>query len=100
MHLPLSAMTFALFRPPGPAAPRLAQGPDPGDPVPVFAGGAVPECAWPTAVESLSHSITLGCYPASLPSPLSRLLATPSPSAWGTWERLSMVGGAGLQVIR
>ena len=48
---------------------------------------------------SSSHSITMS-YPASLPSPLSRLIATPNPSAWGTWERLSMVGGAGLQVIR
>lgn len=48
---------------------------------------------------SLSHSITMP-YPAYLPSPLSRLLATPNPAAWGTWERLSLVGGAGLQVIR
>ena len=48
---------------------------------------------------SLSHPITM-TYPAALPSPLTRLVATPNPSAWGTWERLSMVGGAGLQVIR
>lgn len=48
---------------------------------------------------SRSHSITM-TYPASLPSPLSRLIATPNPSAWGAWERLSLVGGAGLQVIR
>jgi len=49
--------------------------------------------------ESFSHSITMS-YPAALPSPLSRLVVTPNPSAWGSWERLSMVGGAGLQVIR
>lgn len=48
---------------------------------------------------SSAYSITMP-YPASLPSPLSRLVATPNPSAWGTWDRLSMVGGAGLQVIR
>lgn len=48
---------------------------------------------------SSSHSITMP-YPAHLPSPLSRLAATPNPSAWGKWERISMVGGAGLQVIR
>lgn len=43
-------MIFALLRPPGPAAPRLARGPDPGGPVPVYSGGAVSECAWPTVV--------------------------------------------------
>jgi hypothetical protein len=48
---------------------------------------------------SSAHSITMP-YPAALPSPLSRLVATPNPSAFGAWERLSMVGGAGLQVIR
>jgi hypothetical protein len=46
-----------------------------------------------------AYSITMP-YPTYLPSPLSRLVATPNPSAWGSWERLSMVGGAGLQVIR
>jgi hypothetical protein len=48
---------------------------------------------------ALLYPVTM-TYPASLPTPLSRLVATPNPSAWGTWERLSMVGGAGLQVIR
>jgi hypothetical protein len=48
---------------------------------------------------SAAYSITM-TYPANLPSPLSRLIATPNPSAFGTWERLTTVGGAGLQVIR
>lgn len=43
----------------------------------------------------------LGCTPPMIAAPaFSRLIATPNPSAWGTWERLSLVGGAGLQVIR
>ena len=48
---------------------------------------------------SAAYSITMP-YAFVLPSPLSRLVATPNPSSFGTWERLMMVGGAGLQVIR
>lgn len=46
------------------------------------------------------YPITLPYPTTGLPSDFSRLVATRDPTTFGLWERLAMVGGAGLQVIR
>jgi len=52
-------------------------------------------CNYRSSLFSITQS-----FPGQLPSPLTRLLANPSPTTPTSWDRLSLVGGAGLQIIR